>query len=90
MFNSVCCPLLVKFLTRSHISVEAEMRHNDLLIHRSYSLSVGFTSSSSFSSSCVLQSSELLQALDMCGNDPVAIARCFVDKVRGKSPPHVE
>ncbi|XP_051501940.1 pleckstrin homology domain-containing family G member 3-like [Myxocyprinus asiaticus] len=24
--------------------------------------------------------SELLQSLDMCGNDPVAIARCFVDK----------
>lgn len=27
--------------------------------------------------------SELLQSLDMCENDPVAIARCFVDKVRG-------
>lgn len=26
-------------------------------------------------------SSELLQSLDMCANDPVAIARCFVDKV---------
>lgn len=25
--------------------------------------------------------SELLQSLDMCENDPVAIARCFVDKV---------
>ncbi|XP_029349419.1 pleckstrin homology domain-containing family G member 3 isoform X2 [Echeneis naucrates] len=24
--------------------------------------------------------SELLQSLDMCGNDPVGIARCFVDK----------
>lgn len=28
--------------------------------------------------------SELLQSLDMCENDPVAIARCFVDKVRVK------
>lgn len=26
--------------------------------------------------------SELLQCLDMCENDPVAIAHCFVDKVR--------
>lgn len=26
--------------------------------------------------------SELLQTLDMCDNDPVAIARCFVMKVR--------
>lgn len=25
--------------------------------------------------------SELLQDLDMCENDPVAIARCFVEKV---------
>lgn len=25
--------------------------------------------------------SELLQCLDMCENDPVAIAQCFVDKV---------
>lgn len=31
----------------------------------------------------VLHFSELLQSLDMCENDPVAIARCFVDKVRG-------
>lgn len=28
--------------------------------------------------------SELLQSLDMCENDPVAIARCFVDQVRDK------
>lgn len=28
--------------------------------------------------------SELLQSLDMCDNDPVAIAQCFVDKVSGK------
>lgn len=27
--------------------------------------------------------SELLQALDLCDNDPVAVARCFVLKVRG-------
>lgn len=27
--------------------------------------------------------SELLQSLDMCDNDPVAIAQCFVDKVSG-------
>lgn len=26
--------------------------------------------------------SELLQALDLCENDPVAVARCFVMKVR--------
>lgn len=26
--------------------------------------------------------SELLQALDLCDNDPVAVARCFVLKVR--------
>lgn len=26
--------------------------------------------------------SELLQALDMCDNDPVGVARCFVMKVR--------
>lgn len=26
--------------------------------------------------------SELLQALDLCDNDPVAVARCFVMKVR--------
>lgn len=31
--------------------------------------------------SCSL-SSELLQSLDMCASDPVAIARCFVDKVQ--------
>lgn len=31
----------------------------------------------------VLHFSELLQSLDMCENDPVAIARCFVDKVSG-------
>ena len=28
--------------------------------------------------------SELLQALDLCDNDPVAVARCFVMKVRGE------
>lgn len=28
--------------------------------------------------------SELLQSLDMCDNDPVAIARCFVIKVKFK------
>lgn len=28
--------------------------------------------------------SELLQSLDMCDNDPVAIAQCFVNKVSGK------
>jgi len=28
--------------------------------------------------------SELLQSLDMCDNDPVAIARCFVIKVMFK------
>uniref|UniRef100_A0A3B4U8D7 DH domain-containing protein n=1 Tax=Seriola dumerili TaxID=41447 RepID=A0A3B4U8D7_SERDU len=32
----------------------------------------------------VLHFSELLQSLDMCENDPVAIARCFVDKVTDK------
>lgn len=26
--------------------------------------------------------SELLQALDLCDHDPVAVARCFVMKVR--------
>lgn len=30
---------------------------------------------------CVLHFSELLQSLEMCENDPVAIALCFVDKV---------
>lgn len=30
--------------------------------------------------SCV--HSDLLQALDLCDSDPVAIARCFVEKVR--------
>lgn len=30
---------------------------------------------------CVVLCSELLQSLDMCDNDPVAIAKCFVDKV---------
>lgn len=29
--------------------------------------------------------SELLQALDLCDNDPVAVARCFVLKVREPS-----
>lgn len=29
--------------------------------------------------------SELLQALDLCDNDPVAVARCFVMKVRTSS-----
>lgn len=29
--------------------------------------------------------SELLQDLDMCDNDPVAVARCFVMKVRTKA-----
>uniref|UniRef100_A0A8C4ZF51 DH domain-containing protein n=1 Tax=Gadus morhua TaxID=8049 RepID=A0A8C4ZF51_GADMO len=29
--------------------------------------------------------SELLQSLDLCENDPVAIARCFVDKVSRRS-----
>ncbi len=28
--------------------------------------------------------SELLQALDLCDNDPVAVARCFVMRVRRK------
>lgn len=27
--------------------------------------------------------SELLQDLDSCNSDPVAVARCFVDRVRG-------
>lgn len=33
--------------------------------------------------------SELLQALDLCDNDPVAVARCFVLKVRGAVFSHV-
>lgn len=32
--------------------------------------------------------SELLQALDLCDNDPVAVARCFVLKVRGSARNH--
>lgn len=31
--------------------------------------------------------SELLQDLDLCDNDPVAVARCFVLKVRGAPYP---
>lgn len=44
------------------------------------------------SSPCVFffSCSELLHSLDMCENDPVAIAQCFVEKVREESWPKEE
>lgn len=74
-FNSVCCPLVGIFLNKelnwlNHAACFVFLFREVNWLH--------------FLSCCVLSFSELLHSLDVCGNDPVAIAQCFVDKVRGK------
>lgn len=81
MFNSVCCPLVVIFLNK----VKAQRRLKKYCVD-SLNTCPPWTLHlpSRPLCCCVLYFSELLQTLDMCENDPVAVARCFVDKVRGK------
>lgn len=80
-FDGACCPPVVTFIHKgTNLSQGRSERHWILFLHTPINHPRILTH-------CfVLYSSELLHSLDMCENDPVAIAQCFVDKVRGKVP----
>lgn len=85
MFGGACCPPVVTFIHKwTNLGQGRNERHCVVLIYWILFLPTPINHPR-FPTHCfVLYSSELLHSLDMCENDPVAIAQCFVDKVRGK------